>query len=60
MFLNTQDAAAYCNLSPSTLEKGRLSGTGPRYIKVGRRVLYDTRDLDAWFDACKRDSTSAS
>lgn len=47
--LNTIDAAAYLGgLSPGTLEVWRSLGKGPRYLKIGRRVLYETRDLDAF------------
>ncbi|MDR1083888.1 MAG: helix-turn-helix domain-containing protein [Deltaproteobacteria bacterium] len=45
--LNTIDAAAYLGgLSPGTLEVWRSLGKGPRYLKIGRRVIYETRDLD--------------
>ena len=48
-------------VSVSTLAKWRLAGTGPRYSKLGPRlVIYDTRDLDAELDARKRRSTSES
>ena len=45
---NTLDAAAYLNLSPGTLEVWRCLGRGPRYYKVGRRVIYRREDLDAY------------
>lgn len=56
--LRTREAAAYVGLSPSTLEKLRLTGTGPLYSKLGKVVVYDPIDLDAWADARKRTSTS--
>ena len=37
--LNTGDAAVYSSLARSTLEKLRVFGGGPNYIKIGRRVL---------------------
>lgn len=47
-------AAAYLNLSPKTLAKMRMAGTGPRYAKLhdGPRagVLYRVSDLDAWVE----------
>jgi predicted DNA-binding transcriptional regulator AlpA len=50
--LRTPGAAAYVGLSASTLEKRRLSGGGPRFIRLGGRAVgYDLRDLDAWLDA---------
>ena len=56
--LRTPDAAVYLALAQSTLEKARLTGTGPRFVKLGRVVGYDIQDLDAWLDERKRLSTS--
>ena len=56
--LRTADAAAYLGLGVSTLEKYRLTGGGPVYSKLGKVVVYDPADLDAWADARKRVSTS--
>lgn len=56
--LRTNEAAEYCGSSASTFEKLRLFGGGPRYVKLGRRVVYDQADLDAWLDANRRASTS--
>jgi predicted DNA-binding transcriptional regulator AlpA len=58
--LKTPSAAEYCGSSASTLEKLRISGGGPRYIKIGRRVVYDIADLDRWLSAHRRQSTSDS
>ena len=54
----TPQAARYCVLSPSYLEKARVAGTGPAFLKLGRRVVYDVRDLDAWLESRRRTSTS--
>jgi hypothetical protein len=43
---NTVQAAEYLGLSPGTLEVWRCHGRGPRYIKLGRRVVYTLDDLD--------------
>ena len=56
--LSTPEAANYIGLSKSTLSKRRVFGGGPKYLKLGRRVVYDVRDLDAWLDASRRASTS--
>lgn len=56
--LRTAEAAEYCGSSSSTLEKLRVAGSGPRFVKMGRRVVYDPADLDAWLDANRRRSTS--
>ena len=56
--LNTAEAAAYCDLGVSTLTKKRVFGGGPRFLKLGSRVVYDIGELDAWLDANNRSSTS--
>lgn len=56
--LRTEDAANYTSLSASTLAKLRLTGGGPVYIKIGKTVVYDLVDLDAWLSSKKRSSTS--
>jgi predicted DNA-binding transcriptional regulator AlpA len=56
--LRTRAAAEYLALAASTLEKARLSGTGPRFARLGRIVVYDVRDLDAWVSGLTAESTS--
>jgi predicted DNA-binding transcriptional regulator AlpA len=56
--LRTAEAAAYCGSTKSTFEKYRLTGEGAFYSKLGRVVVYDINDLDAWLDSKKRLSTS--
>ena len=50
------EAATYLGISVSMLRKarcyGRLIGqVPPRYIKIGKSVLYLKEDLDNWLDA---------
>jgi predicted DNA-binding transcriptional regulator AlpA len=56
--MRTEQAAEYCGSSSSTFEKLRLTGGGPVYSKLGRRVVYRVEDLDAWLAANRRRSTS--
>jgi hypothetical protein len=56
--INVDQAASYTCLSASTLNKLRVFGGGPLFLKLGRRVVYDVADLDAWLDARRRRSTS--
>jgi predicted DNA-binding transcriptional regulator AlpA len=56
--LRTPAAADYLGYSESTLEKKRLTGDGPTFIRLGRAVIYDTRDLEAWLAARRATSTS--
>ncbi|MFA7413659.1 MAG: helix-turn-helix domain-containing protein [Rhizobium sp.] len=58
--LRTQGAAEYLSLSASTLNKLRLTGGGPEYIKLGKAVVYDLADLDVWLSSKRRRSTSVA
>jgi predicted DNA-binding transcriptional regulator AlpA len=58
VYLNCDEAAALLKLSPRTLEKLRTLGGGPRFRKLGRRVMYARADLDSWADARVCESTS--
>ena len=40
------------------LAKLRLYGNGPRFTKIGRKVVYAPSDVQAWLDARKATSTS--
>lgn len=39
------------------LAKWRMTGDGPAYIRVGRRIHYDPRDVQAWLEARRVNST---
>ena len=56
--MRTQAASHYTGLAESTLEKMRVRGDGCPFIRIGRAVLYDPDDLDAWLAANRRKSTS--
>jgi hypothetical protein len=58
LFLNNEEAARFLNLSPRTLEKHRVIGDGPRFRKLGRRIVYAIGDLEGWADARACESTS--
>ena len=55
-YLDTGAAAAYVGLSPDTLNRMRVEGAGPRYAKLGRRVVYALHRLDLWMEARERHS----
>ena len=57
-FLRTPEAARFVGLSGRTLEKHRTYGTGPRYSKLGGRVVYRLDDLLAWVELGAKASTS--
>lgn len=52
------EAAAYLRCSKSFLDKRRLDGNGPAYLKLGRRVVYDIVDLETWAAGNKRQHTA--
>ena len=59
---DTAGAARFLNIGESTLEKARVQGGGPEYIKASTaanaRVSYRYADLIAWQNERKRRSTS--
>lgn len=61
-FLNTIDAAKILQLSPRTLERMRVEGGGPPFLKAGpgkrSRVLYRYQDLIDWLSQRSFDNTS--
>jgi len=48
VYLDNKQAADFLKISPRTLEKHRVKGGGPRFRKLGRRVVYAVADLEAW------------
>lgn len=56
--LIAKDAAAYLGIAQQTLAKMRWSGDSPPYFKVGRQVVYDRNELDAWLTLRRRRSTA--
>jgi len=57
--LDTFQAAERTRLARATLAKLRVFGGGPRYLKLGAKVVYEAVDLEEWIAARgKRRSTS--
>ena len=46
--LNQIDLARRWKISPRTLERWRWLREGPRYLKLGGRVLYRVADIEAY------------
>lgn len=57
-FLTQREAASVLRISERTLERFRLDGSGPQFVKAGRRVLYRRADIEAWTDDRTYQSTS--
>jgi hypothetical protein len=51
-------AAEHLHVSQSFLQKKRLTGDGPAYLKLGRSIRYRPGDLEAWLEGLRRRSTS--
>ncbi|MDO8308147.1 MAG: helix-turn-helix domain-containing protein [Actinomycetota bacterium] len=46
--MTTAEVAVVCRTSAATLRYWRQVGRGPRCFKLGKRVLYETADVEAW------------
>jgi hypothetical protein len=61
-YLTTAQAAEILCLSARTLERMRIDGSGPPFLKAGggkrSRVLYMLADIDAWLAGHRFGSTS--
>jgi hypothetical protein len=57
-YMTQHAAAVFLGLSPRTLERFRVEGRGPSFLKLGRRVAYSRDDLVRWAEAQRRSSTS--
>ena len=58
-YLRTPGAAEYLGVGQSTLERMRSSGTGPKFRRLGTKIVtYAVADLDAWASEQVLSSTS--
>jgi excisionase family DNA binding protein len=58
MLFTQAEAADHLRLSERTLKRWRVSGSGPAFVKLGRRVLYRKLDLEEWIASRVVHSTS--
>lgn len=56
--LTQQDLAERWGISPKTLERWRVLGIGPVFMKLQGRVVYRLEDIEAYESKCLRSSTS--
>ena len=54
------DAARALALSERTLERWRVEGRGPAFVKLGKRVGYTEESLRRYLEQSERTSTSAA
>jgi predicted DNA-binding transcriptional regulator AlpA len=46
--LRQREAATLLHLSERTLERFRVSGTGPKFVRLGRSIRYRLTDIEAF------------
>lgn len=56
--LNQLELAVRWRISHRTLERWRLTGEGPKFLKVGGRVVYRLSDVEEYEQSIVRSSTS--
>ncbi len=56
--VNETEAASILKLKVTTLRRWRWAGKGPRFLKIGAAVRYDSADLTTFIEAGRRNSTS--
>jgi hypothetical protein len=62
--INERDAAAYIGMSVPYLRLSRMRGSthclsAPPFVRMGRKIRYLPRDLDAWIKS-RRESPGAA
>jgi len=50
-YLTASEAARYLSVSENALAKLRVTGGGPAFTKIGRRIRYGTHALHTWLRA---------
>jgi hypothetical protein len=58
VILDTRGAAKYLGLGITTLEKRRIAGAEPRFIRLGRSIRYRLSELNSFLENNVRVSTS--
>lgn len=53
-YLTTEDLAELLQVSVQTVRSWRFHRTGPRGVRLGRRVRYRRVDVDRWVEANAR------
>lgn len=52
------EAARWAKVSESFLNKARLTGGGPKFVRLGRAIRYRVEDLESWAAEGAAGSTS--
>jgi predicted site-specific integrase-resolvase len=56
-YLKTTMLAERWGINIKTLERWRWQGTGPKFLKIGGKVLYREEDVDAYEESRVREIT---
>lgn len=60
MNLTPKETAERLRLSHGTLSNWRVQGCGPKFIKMGKKVLYPLAEVEAFEKRQLRENTSSS
>lgn len=59
--LTEKQAAEFLGFTARALQKWRIQGTGPKFVRISSRAIrYQVQDLIDWIEENKRQSTSES
>jgi len=50
--LNEKQVAMKLGVSLACTRRWRVTGRGPRYLKLGASVRYRAEDVEAWLESC--------
>lgn len=52
--ITTEDVAAWLGFTTDEIKRMRSRGRGPAYVKLGTKVRYDPRDVQAFIDSNRK------
>lgn len=56
IMLNTGEVAAILQVKTHTLYTWRAAGKGPKYAKIGRKILYSAQDISEFIQSKKQEA----
>ena len=56
--MSSRDLAEVLHVKEQSVRRMRWDGTGPKFLRRGKRAWYDPTDVREWLEAQKRTSTS--
>lgn len=58
MMQSAKETARQLAIHPGSLANWRVQGRGPRFFKIGSKVMYDRAEVQAWLESQRCTSTS--